>query len=117
MKKKLVLISFLALIVTSISSQNNDLVIFSDSPNPFYLILNGISQNSKAVTNVKVVDLNTTNNSVKILFEDNSITPITKTIYFDTVNTQYSYRIISTKKNKLMTGISSDDLSWQTREN
>ncbi|MDG2344116.1 MAG: DUF4476 domain-containing protein [Flavobacteriales bacterium] len=98
MKKSISLFAFLYLFIIDASSQNNDLVIFSDSPNPFYLILNGISQNDKAVTNVKVVDLQTTNNSVKILFEDNSINPILKTIYFDTINTQYSYRIISTKK-------------------
>jgi len=98
MKKTISLFAFLCLFIFNVSSQNNDLVIFSDSPNPFYLILNGISQNNKAVTNVKVVDLQTTNNSVKILFEDNSINPILKTIYFDTINTQYSYRIVSTKK-------------------
>ena len=98
MKKLLSLLILPSLIFFNANAQNNDLVIFAEEATPFYLVMNGIKQNEKAETNVKITDIQTTNNSVKIIFENQSIPVLSKTIYFDTINTQYSYRIISTKK-------------------
>ena len=40
---------------------------------PFYLILNGVKQNDKAETNVKIVGLNIDRANLKVVFENNTI--------------------------------------------
>ena len=97
MKKHLLFI-LISLLSNLYFTQNNDLVIFAQEPTPFYLVLNGVKQNDKAETNVKIADLNASANSVRIIFKDNTIPDLTKSIYFDTTNTQYSFRIVATKK-------------------
>ncbi|MGZ3863413.1 MAG: DUF4476 domain-containing protein [Bacteroidia bacterium] len=53
-----------------ISQNNNNLVVFSETGDRFYLVLNGLKYNEKPETNVKVTNLNATNYKAKILFEN-----------------------------------------------
>lgn len=106
MKKFLSIIS-ISLCSLFISAQDNDLVVFAEEPTPFYLIINGIKQNEKAETNVKVVDLKNDRISVKIVFEDQTLQPVSKNIWLSAMadyedevasNMLITFRIVKTKK-------------------
>jgi hypothetical protein len=84
---------------------NNDIVVFAEDPLPFYVVLNGVKQNEKAETNVKIAGLNIERASLKVIFEDNTIAPISKNIWlWDTYedkaksNMIVTLRIVKTKK-------------------
>src|ERR1051326_4003307 len=81
MKKLISLIALTALFgFQLIAQQNNNLVIFSQGGERFYVILNGIKQNASAQTNVKVTGLMNDGYKVKIIFENKSIPDIDKNI-------------------------------------
>jgi hypothetical protein len=83
---------------------NNDIVVFAEDPLPFYLILNGVKQNDKPETNVKIVGLNIDRANLKVVFENNSIAPISKNVWLAGVegevhdNMIVTLRIVKTKK-------------------
>lgn len=54
----------------AIKAQNNNLVVFSQTGDRFYLILNGMKYNDKPETNVKVTGLASSNYKAKIIFEN-----------------------------------------------
>ncbi len=66
------LFTIIALGLTSVifAQQSSNLVIFSEDGLPFYLILNGVRQNAKPETNIKVDGLTQPYYSTKIIFED-----------------------------------------------
>ena len=98
MKKLLSLLILPSLLLFNANAQNNDLVIFAEEATPFYLVMNGIKQNDNTETNVKIANVKTTRNSLKIIFEDQTIPALSKTVYMDTMNHQFTYRIFMTKK-------------------
>lgn len=76
------ILSILALFaVVGVKAQNN-LVVFSENGEKFFLIINGIKQNIEAETNVKVTDLIQPNYKAKIVFEDKSKGVVDQNIYF-----------------------------------
>ena len=79
MKKILSLIFLMSFI--GISAQNN-LVVFSENGEKFFLIINGVKQNLEAETNVKVTDLIQPNYKAKIVFEDKAKGVVDQNIYF-----------------------------------
>jgi Domain of unknown function (DUF4476) len=56
----------------------SNLVIFSEDGYKFFLVLNGIRQNDKPETNVKVAGLTSPYYTAKIIFEDKALPPIEK---------------------------------------
>lgn len=73
----------LALLLTWIGFKaQNNLVVFSENGEKFFLIINGIKQNIEAETNVKVTDLIQPNYKVKIVFEEKSKGVVDQNIYF-----------------------------------
>ena len=103
--KKLLSIISISLCSLFISAQDNDIVVFAEDPLPFYVVLNGVKQNEKAETNVKIAGLNIERASLKVIFEDNTIAPISKNIWlWDTYedkaksNMIVTLRIVKTKK-------------------
>src|ERR1700758_2775877 len=52
------------------SQNNNNLIVFSETGDRFYLVLNGLKYNQTPETNVKVTSLNATNYKAKIIFEN-----------------------------------------------
>ena len=83
-------------------SQNSNLIIFNNSGQQFFVILNGIKQNSIPKTNVKVEGLSPTAYKVKIIFADGRTGDIDKNIYLDP-NMEFSAQIVikSAKKRSL----------------
>jgi len=81
------------------------ITVFSEDGHPFYLIVNGIKQNDKPLTNVLVDGLTLPNYKVKVLFEDKNLVPIDKTIYTQDVDgkpSEVAYRIKKNNKNVLV---------------
>jgi len=78
--KKILSLTFLVAFI-GIKAQNN-LVVFSENGEKFFLIINGVKQNLEAETNVKVTDLIQPNYKAKIVFEDKSKGVVDQNIYF-----------------------------------
>lgn len=79
--------------------------VFSEDGNPFYLVVNGIKQNDRPLTNVMVDGLTFPNYKFKILFEDAALPPIDKMIITQDADGQpgeFAYRIKRNKKNELV---------------
>ncbi len=73
MKKQLLLFAGLFLISFSVFAQNKvNLVIFSEDGDPFYMYVNGVRQNDKPETNVKVTNL-APNISLRVVFENKAL--------------------------------------------
>ena len=56
-------------------SQSNTLVVFSQDPTPFYIVLDGVKKNEVAETRVVVPGIRQTNSNVQIFFKDESMSP------------------------------------------
>lgn len=78
--KKILSLTFLFACI-GINAQNN-LVVFSENGEKFFLIINGVKQNLEAETNVKVTDLIQPNYKAKIVFEDKTKGVVDQNIYF-----------------------------------
>ena len=78
--KKIFLIS--AFLIPSVMFAQNhvggNLTVFSEDGDKFYLILNGEKQNEEAQTNIKIEDLPQPYYSARIIFEDKTLTAISK---------------------------------------
>jgi hypothetical protein len=95
--------TFLALMFSlSAFSQNSNLIIFNNSGQQFFVVLNGIKQNSMPKTNVKVEGLSPTAYKVKIIFADGKTGDIDKNLYLES-NMEYSAQVLikSPKKRSL----------------
>lgn len=67
--------------ILGIKAQNN-VVVFSENGEKFFLIINGVKQNIESETNVKVTDLIQPNYKAKIVFEDKAKGVVDQNIYF-----------------------------------
>lgn len=84
------------------------ITVFSEDGNPFYLIVNGIKQNDRAMTNVLVDGLTMPNYKVKVIFEDPALPAIDKmiqTVDVDGNPSEVAYRIRRNKKNELVMNV------------
>lgn len=79
--KQLLLLPVLLTITTNILAQNSNLVFFTQNAERFYVILNGVKQNAKVETNVKVTDLGHPNYKVRVIFEEPALGEVDKTIF------------------------------------
>ncbi|MBP6732242.1 MAG: hypothetical protein KA149_09295, partial [Chitinophagales bacterium] len=57
------------------------MTVFSEDGDKFFLILNGERQNNAAQTNIRVEDLPQAQYSTKVIFDDQTLGEITKTLY------------------------------------
>lgn len=95
MKKIVLSLATLLLCTMSLLAQSN-LVFFAEQGEKFYVMLNGIRQNAEAETNVKITDLPQPYYKVKIIFEDESLEQIDKTVNFN----QGMETVFNIKKNR-----------------
>lgn len=77
----------------SFAQLKSNVIFFTQQGERFFLIVNGIRQNTTAETNVKVTDMMATQFKVKIIFEDSNLGEIDKDIFINqgtetTVNVQ-----------------------------
>jgi Domain of unknown function (DUF4476) len=81
-KINLLLLSSLLCISTAFAQVSN-LILFTEQGEQFTVILNGIKQNDKPETNVKVTGLNAPNYKLKVLFVNKSIPDMDKTVFIE----------------------------------
>lgn len=85
-----------------IKAQNN-IVVFSENGEKFFLIVNGVKQNIEAETNVKVTDLIQPQYKVKVVFEDKAKGVVDQNIFLmdggePVKNHEFVYGVKMTKK-------------------
>lgn len=85
MKTKLNLIALFMVCIASIESlaQNSNAIFFTENGERFTLILNGLRQNDKPETNVKITDLNASTFKAKVIFEDKNIAEKNFNVYVE----------------------------------
>lgn len=111
MKKTILLFSLLILFaISKVCSQSATLTVFSQDGEKFWVIMNGIKQNSTPMTNVKVTGLSSPNYRLKIIFEDENITSIDKNVMtrdVDNVLCDQSYVVKKDKKGRFQMRLNS----------
>lgn len=68
-------VSLGAFALLQVNYAQNDLVVFNDGPEKFYLYVNGVQQNQMAEKNVRVKNIRQPWVKVKVVFEDNKRIP------------------------------------------
>lgn len=92
---------FLLLIGFSAFAQSVSLTIFNNNGQPFFVIMNGIRQNSLPQTNVKIGGMTTGAYEVKLIFADGKTGDINKKIFFESGGDYLARVDIKGKKRKL----------------
>lgn len=98
MKKNVLFLFILLSFAMSSFAQTSNLVVFSEDLNPFYLVVNGIKQNTTPQTNVKVTDIKTQDNAVMVIFKDASLGTVKQDFYFHDMGVEVTAKISKTSK-------------------
>jgi hypothetical protein len=98
--KRLFLLSFLVVAFSSNIMAQSDVSFFCQDGLKFWVIINGIKQNDTPQTNVKVSGLAASNYKAKIIFDNNTIPAIEKTIYTKDAEDKYYSMSYNIKKDK-----------------
>lgn len=101
MKQLFTLLILVFISQLSSAQQNTNLVFFSEQGQQFYIILNGIQQNTNPETNVRVTNLIQPYYKVKVKFADGITPDIDKTINFN-AGTETTYAIRSSNKGEIV---------------
>ena len=80
-------------------AQNSNLILFSENGERFIAILNGLRQNDKHETNVKVTGLSAPNYKLKVIFEDVALGQSNFNIFLEP-STEATYVLKKNKKNE-----------------
>lgn len=110
MKKLALSIFALVLFTASVCAQSATITIFSQDGEKFWVILDGIRQNATPNTNVKVTGLTSPNYRLKIIFEDEKIKSIDKSVMtrdVDNVLCDQAYVVRKDKKGKMVMRLNS----------
>jgi hypothetical protein len=98
--KKYILCLFLFVLVQSLFAQHSKISVFSENGEKFWVVINGIRQNSKAQTNVKVEGLDQPNYRLRVIFEDDKIAPVDKSIMTTDVDNNPTFCTYVLRKDK-----------------
>lgn len=89
------------LIAMASFAQNVSMTIFNNNGQQFFVVMNGIRQNSLPLTNVKIGGMTTGSYEVKLIFADGKTGDINKKIYFDQSGDYLARVVFKGKKRKL----------------
>lgn len=93
MKQAVFLFALLLMISRAVSAQTSNAIIFTENGERFTAILNGVRQNDKPETNVKITGLNAEFYKLKVIFEDPALGEKNLNLYINTGSeTSYSLR-------------------------
>ena len=95
MNKKIYLIILALGLSFNLMAQNSNLILFTEQGEQITVILNGIRQNDKPETNVKITGLNAPNYKMKVIFTNKSIPDMDKNVFLE-AGSEVTYSI---KKN------------------
>lgn len=111
MKKKLLLIC-LVLGALSTKAQTSNAILFTENGEKFQVILNGILQNAKPETNVKMTGLVAPNYKCRIMFEDKALGYVDFNMFFSEMGYEATWNIKKNKKGEYVTrGVSAVPLA------
>jgi len=96
MKSRLITLLFLAAGILPAAAQTSNAIFFTENGEKFNLVLNGILQNEKAETNVKLTGLNALGYKARIIFADKALGYVDYNLNFVEMGAEVSYTI---KKN------------------
>lgn len=101
MRRNLILsaVVFLLVSMPALAQLKSNLVFFTEQGEQFTVIMNGVKQNDTPETNVKVTDLPAPSYKVKIIFNDQTLGFIDKSIYVNQGN-EITYAIKRNNKNE-----------------
>ena len=99
MKKLVFCVLFLAM-GQSLFAQASKISVFSENGEKFWVVINGIRQNTKAQTNVKVEGLDQPNYRLRVIFEDEKIRPVDKSIMTTDVENKPTFCTYVLRKDK-----------------
>jgi hypothetical protein len=109
MRKTILLLSIFFSSV-KLFAQSSLVSVFSEDGEKFWVVINGIKQNDKPQTNVKVTGLEQENYLFKIIFEDDKIASISKDVFTTDVEgkaTNCTYVLRKNKKGEMQMKINS----------
>lgn len=98
--KILITLSLLFIGLTTFA-QNVSMTIFNNSGQQFFVVMNGIRQNSLPQTNVKIGGMTTGSYEIKLIFADGKTGDINKKIYVDAAGNYLARVVFKGKKSKL----------------
>jgi hypothetical protein len=98
--KRLFLLSFLFIALAGNISAQSDVSFFCQDGLKFWVIINGIKQNDTPQTNVKVSGLTASNYKAKVIFDNNTIPEIEKTIFTKDADGNFSSMSFNIRKDK-----------------
>lgn len=105
MKRTLLLTLLVGFIGLGSIAQESTLIVFSEEGAPFDLFLNGVAQNTKPETNIRVTGLTQPHYYAKVVFHDKSLGWIEKknlmVVDADGIHAEVTYTVKRTKKGKL----------------
>jgi len=84
-------------------AQNSNAILFAENGERFQVVLNGVLQNSKPETNVKMTGLAVPNYKCRILFEDKSLGYLDFNIFFPNPPQEVTWNIKKNKKGEFVT--------------
>jgi len=96
MKKTKLIIILLSLGLKGMT-QTNNLIVFDQQGEPFTAILNGVQQNATPQTNVKVTGLNANTYKLRLIFQDQNIPPIDKTVFYNEMGNEETMNVVIKK--------------------
>lgn len=89
------------LIAMASFAQNVSMTIFNNNGQQFFVVMNGIRQNSLPLTNVKIGGMTTGSYEIKLIFADGKTGDINKKIYIDQTGDYLARVVFKGKKRKL----------------
>lgn len=89
------------LIAMASFAQNVSMTIFNNNGQQFFVVMNGIRQNSLPLTNVKIGGMTTGSYEIKLIFADGKTGDINKKVYFDQSGDYLARVVFKGKKRKL----------------
>ena len=104
--KSLATAFLLVMSVAGLAQPISDLVVYTTEPDPFYLVLNGVKQNTEPMTNVRVTDLNQPAYDARVIFESDKV-QIDKKIFFAEPGMEYVYKVKEKRNGELTLRIQS----------
>src|SRR3954470_5796435 len=97
MKTNLLIVLFFCITAIAAQAQSSNAILFAENGERFQVVLNGVLQNAKPETNVKLTGLNAPNYKARILFEDKALGMIDFNLFFPEQGQEATWNI---KKNK-----------------
>ena len=98
--QKFITSCFLFLSSSLLFGQTSKLSVFSENGEKFWVVMNGIRQNDKPQTNVKIEGLDQPNYRLRVIFEDEKIKPVDQSVYTKDVDEKPTYCTYVLRKNK-----------------